>query len=46
MRDDIPEIIDPVEDCPWRTPREILARFGYTPWAPVDLDDRQLPGRL
>ena len=46
MATDIPEFIDPVEDCPWCTPREILARYGYRPLAPTDLDDRQLPGRL
>src|SRR5512138_3699619 len=41
-----PDIIDPVEDCPWRSPREILARYGYSPLSPAELDDRQLPGRL
>lgn len=46
MPSDIPEFIDPAEDCPWRSPREILARYGYTPLAPSELDDRQLPGRL
>jgi hypothetical protein len=46
MPDDAPELIDPTEDCPWRTPREILARHGYTPPPPAALDNRQLPGRL
>ncbi len=46
MPDDIPEFCDPAEDCPWRSPREILARFGYAPLPPAELDDRQLPGRL
>lgn len=46
MADDIPEFIDPAEDCPWRSPREILSRFGYVPVSPSDLDDRQLPGRM
>jgi hypothetical protein len=46
MPDDVPPVFDPVEDCPWRTPREILARHGYTPLPPSALDDRQLPGRL
>src|SRR5580704_17534970 len=41
-----PEFIDPAEDCPWRSPREILARHGYAPLPPSELDDRQLPGRL
>ena len=40
------EFIDPVEDCPWRPPREILRRAGYRPRPPDELDDRQLPGRL
>ena len=46
MASDTPEFIDPAEDCPWRSPREIFARFGYAPWPPPELDDRQLPGRL
>ena len=41
-----PEFIDPAEDCPWRSPREIFARYGYAPVSPNELDDRQLPGRL
>lgn len=28
------------------TPRGILARYGYSPLPPDELDDRQLPGRL
>jgi hypothetical protein len=46
MPDDIPEFIDPVEDCPERPPREIFARFGYEPLPPLTLTDQQLPGRL
>src|SRR5260221_3020597 len=46
MTSDTPEFIDPLEDCPWRSPRVILARSGYTPLSPSELDDRQLPGRL
>ena len=46
MPGDAPEFIDPVEDCPWRSRREILARSGYAPLPPNELDDRQLPGRL
>ena len=46
MDDDSPPLIDPVEDCPWLTPRAILARYGYSPLAPAALNDRQLPGRL
>jgi hypothetical protein len=46
MASDTPEFIDPVEDCPYRTPREILSRHGYTPLPPSELNDRQLPGRL
>lgn len=46
MAEDAPEFIDPVEDCPWRSPREILARYGYAPLPPSELDDRQLSGRL
>ncbi len=46
MPDDLPPVFDPMEDCPWRPPREILAGYGYTPVAPKDLDDLQLPGRL
>jgi hypothetical protein len=45
MPDDAPEVFDPAEDCPWRAPREILARHGYAPQPPTALDDRQLPGR-
>ena len=41
-----PDFVDPAEDCPWRSPREIFARYGYAPFAPSELDDRQLPGRL
>src|SRR5438067_11890740 len=46
MPDDAPEFYDPAEDGPWRSPREILARFGYAPLPPSELNDRQLPGRL
>jgi len=46
MSDGLPEVFDPAEDCPWCSPREILARSGYTPLPPGELDDRQLPGRL
>ena len=46
MADDLPEVFDPAEDCPWRSPREIFARRGYAPLPPDQLDDGQLPGRL
>jgi len=46
MAEDLPEVFDPAEDCPWRSPRKILAQHGYTPLAPGELDDRQWPGRL
>src|ERR1035437_4010139 len=46
MATDTPEFIDPAEDCPWRSPREIFARYGYAPLPPSELNDRQLPGRL
>jgi hypothetical protein len=46
MADDVPKFIDPVEDCPWRSPREIFAGYGYHPLPPGELNDRQLPGRL
>jgi hypothetical protein len=46
MPDDEPPIFDPAEDCPWRTPREIFARFGFAPQPPGELNDLQLPGRL
>jgi hypothetical protein len=46
MATDIPDFIDPAEDCPWRPRREIFARYGYAPWPPSELDDRQLRGRL
>src|SRR5436309_8879664 len=46
MPDDAPELYDPAEDGPWRSPREIFARFGYAPVPPSELGDRQLPGRL
>ena len=46
MATDIPDFIDPAEDCPWRSPREIFARHGYAPLPPSELDERQLHGRL
>lgn len=46
MAEESIEFFDPAEDCEWRTPREILARHGYEPTAPAELNDRQLPGRL
>jgi hypothetical protein len=46
MPNGTPELIDPAEDCPSRSPREIFARCGYAPLPPSELDDRQLPGRL
>ncbi len=46
MPDDEPPIFDPAEDCEERTPREILARYGFTPFAPSELSDLQLRGRL
>ncbi len=46
MGEDIPEFIDPVEDCPWRSPREIFAERNYAPLPPSTLEDRQLAGRL
>jgi hypothetical protein len=46
MDDDYADPIDPVEDCPWLTPRAILARYGFSPLPPDALTDRQLPGRL
>jgi hypothetical protein len=46
MPADAPEFFDPAENCPWRTPREILARHGYVPLPPAELDKHQLTGRL
>src|ERR1035437_2105238 len=46
MATETPAFVDPAEDCPWRSPREIFARYGYAPLPPSALDDRQLPGRL
>jgi hypothetical protein len=46
MAADNRDLIDPAEDCPWRSPREIFARLGFSPVPPFDLDGRQLPGRL
>jgi hypothetical protein len=46
MSDDSGKFFDPAEDCPWCPAREILARHGYVPLPPAQLDDRQLPGRL
>lgn len=46
MSDEFPEFFDPVDDCAWRSPREIFAREGYAP-PPLDgLDPGQLRGRL
>lgn len=41
-----PDFFDPVDDCVWRTPREIFSARGYVPVPPAALGDRQLPGRL
>lgn len=41
-----PEFIDPAEDCPWSSPREILSRYGYVPSPPNELNNQQLAGRL
>ena len=46
MATDTPDFVDPAEDCPWRSRRQIFARNGYAPVPPSELDDRQLPGRL
>ncbi|MDB6037690.1 MAG: hypothetical protein JWM99_1531 [Verrucomicrobiales bacterium] len=46
MPAEIPEFFDPAEDCEQHSPREILARFGYTPFPHNELDKAQLPGRL
>lgn len=46
MSGDTPEFIDPLEDCPWRSPREIFTSHGYAPASPAELDERQLPDRL
>ncbi|PWU08229.1 MAG: hypothetical protein C5B50_30015 [Verrucomicrobia bacterium] len=46
MPADAPDFIDPLEDCPWYTRREIFARYGYTALPPSELSDTQLPGRL
>ncbi|HYG34874.1 MAG TPA: hypothetical protein VEC99_08830 [Clostridia bacterium] len=46
MATDSHDFIDPVEDCPWRSRREIFASLGYTPVPPNELDDQQLRGRL
>jgi hypothetical protein len=46
MPDGTPGMFDPAEDCSWCSPREILARHGFSPLAPKELDARQLPGRL
>jgi hypothetical protein len=40
------KFIDPVEDFPWRSPREIFASLRYAPLAPSELEDQQVPGRL
>ena len=46
MAVDTPEFFDPSEDCPWCSPREILARYGYSALPPNELNNQQLPGRL
>lgn len=43
---DEPPFFDPAEDCGECTPREILARHGYTPLPPSALSDCQVAGRL
>lgn len=40
------DLIDPFDDCPWCTPREILRRLGYEPLPPSAIDDFQIRGRL
>ena len=37
MPSDSLEFIDPAEDCPWRSPRQIFARYGYAPLPPSEL---------
>lgn len=46
MPDDEASFFDPAEDCEERTPRAILARYGFAPPPPSRLSDLQLPGRL
>lgn len=46
MPDLNPDFFDPAEDCEDRTPRAIFAERGFTPPAPSEVDERQLPGRL
>jgi len=38
MAADSPEFIDPAEDCPCRSRREIFAHSGYAPLPPSELD--------
>jgi len=40
------DIMDPFDDRPCRTPREILRRLGYEPLPPSAIDDFQIRGRL
>ena len=38
--------MDPFDECPHRTAREILRRLGYEPLPPSQIDDFQIRGRL
>ena len=38
--------MDPFDECPQRTAREILRRLGYEPLPPSQIDDFQIRGRL
>jgi hypothetical protein len=40
------DIMDPFEECPHRTGREILRRLGFEPLSPAQIDDFQIRGRL
>jgi hypothetical protein len=46
MSDPTPELFDPAKDYEARTPRGILARYGYAPLRPSELTACLLPGRL
>ena len=46
MSDAWKNYMDPFEDAPLSTPREIFARRGYHPVAPEAMDESLLPGRM
>ncbi len=46
MSDPRPSFLDPFDDAPWSTPREIFARLGFFPPSPEEIPESEVRGRL